>query len=228
MATISALWDRTVATDTLQDNFHALQQMHQASESRGDRLQIQVDTLLRSAAPYVSFVQDKYETLRGQHAQTVQALGECKQALAERLDQESAIRRLRESLRTIQATRDADRVRFQLEITDKINKLRSQHQAEMGIFQTNHEQMQRNLEDKLEQAEAICTRLRSQLEASEADRLSLRAQCSELSQECVSFESQIGPLRAKVDQAQADLAEALASITDLIPQADRNLGLKLS
>ena len=47
--------------------FHSVQQQHRAVVLRGDRLQNEVDTLLRSAFPYVSFVQRKYDVMHTQY-----------------------------------------------------------------------------------------------------------------------------------------------------------------
>ena len=72
-------------------------------ESRGGRLQEQIDILLKSASSYVSFVQRKYEDLHYQYIRTVYSLIEYKKSLAERLDQDSELRRIDEQLKAVRS-----------------------------------------------------------------------------------------------------------------------------
>ena len=52
-ATIFALWDRTVAFDTLVDSFHYIQQLYRAAVLSGDQLQLEIDHKYRLASLYV-------------------------------------------------------------------------------------------------------------------------------------------------------------------------------
>ena len=60
LATISYLWDREVTFSSQTDTIHAFQQSYQEAVARGDRLQEQIDSLHRSAAPFVSFAHRRY------------------------------------------------------------------------------------------------------------------------------------------------------------------------
>ena len=55
LATISYLWDQEFTFSSQTDTIHALQQSNEEAVARGDRLQGQITSLHRSAAPFVSF-----------------------------------------------------------------------------------------------------------------------------------------------------------------------------
>uniref|UniRef100_A0AAV1UCQ1 Uncharacterized protein n=1 Tax=Peronospora matthiolae TaxID=2874970 RepID=A0AAV1UCQ1_9STRA len=99
MATISYLWDREATFCSQADTIHALQQSYRDAVARGDRLQDELDSLYRSADPFVSFVQRRHDWMQGRYVDAVHSLSDCNRALRTYRDQSEDFRRLRTLIR---------------------------------------------------------------------------------------------------------------------------------
>ena len=78
LVTISYLWDREATFRSQADTIHALQQSHREAVARGDRLQAVIDSLYRSAVPFVSFFQRRYDLMQSRCVDAVHSLRDCR------------------------------------------------------------------------------------------------------------------------------------------------------
>ena len=118
LATISYLWDREANFSGQADTIHALQQSYREAVAWGDRLQEEIDSLHRSAAPFVSLVQRRYDVMQGQYVHTVHSVNECELSSTTTQDRSAQILHLQELLQA------EDRDRASLE--QQINTLEGQ------------------------------------------------------------------------------------------------------
>uniref|UniRef100_A0AAV1V056 Uncharacterized protein n=1 Tax=Peronospora matthiolae TaxID=2874970 RepID=A0AAV1V056_9STRA len=176
IATISYLWDREATFCSQADTIHALQQSYRDAVARGDRLQYELDSLYRSAAPFVSFVQRRYDWMQGRYVDAVHSLSDCNRALRTYRDQSEEVRRLR----TLICAND---------------------------------EAQGNLERQVDA-------LRAQLHSLQAELNSLRQQCDQLTMDRSFIHIDILHLKEQLAQSQAEIADGLSSISDLIQQVD--------
>ena len=136
LATISYLWDREATFCSQADTIHALQHSYRDAVARGDRLQDEIDSLYRSAAPSVSFVQRRYNWMQGRYVDAVHSLSDCKRALRTPRDQSERFRRLRALLRAS----DADQGSLERQVKTlrvQINSL----QAELNSLRQQRDQL---------------------------------------------------------------------------------------
>ena len=176
LATISYLWDREATFRSQADTIHALQQSYRDAVARGDRLQDEIDSLYRSAAPFVSFVQRRYNWMQGRYVDAVHSLSDCKRALRTHRDQSEEIRRLRTLLRAGDETQGS--------LERQVNALRAQIRS-------------------------LAVELNS-----------LRQQRDQLTTDRSFLHIDVLHLKEALDRSQAEIAEGLASISDLIQQVD--------
>ena len=176
LATISYLWDREATFCSQADTIHALQQSYQDAVARGDRLQDEIDSLYRSAAPFVFFVQRRYDWMQGRYVNAVHSLSDCQQALRTHRDQSALILRLRASLRAS---------------AEDQGSLERQVKA-----------------------------LRDQVQSLQAELKSLRQQRDQLTLDRSFLHTDVLHLKGELDRSQEEIADGLASISDLIQQVD--------
>uniref|UniRef100_A0AAV1TBN6 Uncharacterized protein n=1 Tax=Peronospora matthiolae TaxID=2874970 RepID=A0AAV1TBN6_9STRA len=201
MATISYLWDREATFCSQADTIHALQQSYRDAFVRGDRLQDELDSLYRSAAPFVSFVQLRYDWMQGRYVDAVHSLSDCHRALRTYRDQSEEIRRLRTLICANDEAqgnleRQVDALRAQLDsLQAELNSLRQQRdQLTMDKsflhidFLHLKEQLAQSQEeiadglssisDLMQQVDGL-TPLEGQLALSQAENANLRRQLAE-------------------------------------------------
>uniref|UniRef100_A0AAV1VNR9 Uncharacterized protein n=1 Tax=Peronospora matthiolae TaxID=2874970 RepID=A0AAV1VNR9_9STRA len=172
MATISYLWDREATFCSQADTIHALQQSYRDAVARGDRLQDELDSLYRSAAPFVSFVQRRYDWMQGRYVDAVHSLSDCNRALRTYRDQSEEIRRLR----TLICANDE----AQGNLERQVDALRAQlHslQAELNSLRQQRDQLTMD-SDLIQQVDGL-TPLEGQLALSQAENANLRRQLAE-------------------------------------------------
>ncbi|CAI5731149.1 unnamed protein product [Peronospora destructor] len=176
LATISYLWDREATFRSQADTIHELQHLYRGAVARGDRLEDEIDFLYGRAAPFVSFVQRRYDWMQGRYVDAVHSLRDCKHALRTHRDQSEEVRRLRALLRA-------------------------------------NEEDQGSLERQV-------NFLRAQLRLLQAELNSLRQQRDQLTMDRSFLHIDVLHLKEELDRSQAEIAEGLASISDLIQQVD--------
>ena len=93
--TLTALWDRIAGQDDFAARQHDLHQALQDQINRGDRLEEENAKLNSAAAPFVTFVQRRYDLLRHQYDEACRSRAEFASALVDRRDQSDKIARLR-------------------------------------------------------------------------------------------------------------------------------------
>ena len=87
MDLLVSLFDQIDVQQDMLEQYEALKERLHNERSHREKLEKELQTLYASAAPYVTFVQEKYDDLRRDHGEALKQRAEFRQELSERLDQ---------------------------------------------------------------------------------------------------------------------------------------------
>ena len=170
-------------------------------------MQEHIDSLHRSAAPFVSSVQRRYDLMQCKYVNTVHALSECKLSLKTTRDQSAQILHLRELLQT----KDRDRASLEQQINTLEGLVRS-IQADLNKLEQQHAQV---ASDKSSLATDV-SKLRRKLGQSQAEVEDGLGSISDLNQQ-VDY---LSPLEGQLTDSQVDNVNLRCKLKDHIAVYD--------
>lgn len=138
---LSSLFDQVETQQDIIEQYRTLEERWRDQRIRGDRLEKELQELIVSAAPFIQFVQSKYDRLRRDRDTAVQRFAEFEQELSHRLDQALEIQHLKSAVFKATSARQAleekhrrslATARQELDvITSKLHAERQVHVAEV-------------------------------------------------------------------------------------------------
>ena len=138
---LSSLFDQVEAQQYIIEQYRPIEEGWRAQRIRGDRLEKELRELSVSAAPFVQFVQAKYDRLRRNRDKALQRSSEFEQELSHRLDQAMEIQHLKSAVFKATSARQAleekhrrslETARQELDVTtSKLDAERQVHAVEV-------------------------------------------------------------------------------------------------